>query len=73
MKNILIKNGTVIDPASKLNEKTDILIQGGVFSAIGNIAKLPAEYETVDASGLTAIPGLVDMLQQYRQKRKPLL
>jgi len=67
MKDILIKNGTVIDPASQLNKKSDILIQQGKFSAIGEELDSPADCEIIDAKGLTVIPGLVDLRARFRE------
>jgi len=67
MKNTLIKNGTVIDPASKLNKQVDILIQDGKFAEIGTINQLPENCDVVDATELTVIPGLVDLRARFRE------
>ena len=54
----VIKNATVVSPADGLNGVCDILIEDGKIAAVGN--DLTAE-RVIDASGLTAVPGLVDM------------
>ncbi len=59
MNDLLIKNATVVSPADGLNGKFDILIKDGKISSIGE--SLDADCKTVDAEGLCAIPGLVDI------------
>ena len=51
----------VIDPVSGRNEIADIYLQHNKIAAIG---QAPAGFEaqqTIDAQGLTAAPGLVDL------------
>lgn len=54
----VIKNATAVSPADGMNGVCDILIEDGKIAAVGN--DLTAE-RVIDASGLTAVPGLVDM------------
>ena len=56
---MLIKNAVVVSPADKLNEKTDILIKDGVIAEIGS--GITSDGEIIDADGLYAVPGFVDM------------
>lgn len=62
---ILVKNGRVIDPATKTDKQLDIYIDNGVIEAVGE--NLSAEYgelaelEEIDAAGKIVAPGLVDM------------
>ncbi len=56
---ILIKNAHIVSPADGMDETGDILVRGGKITAIG--ADLTADCEQLDARGLYAIPGLVDM------------
>jgi dihydroorotase len=63
---LLIKNGRVIDPANKTDEKLDILIENG------RIAKKSAsisarDINTIDASELIVTPGLIDMHTHLRE------
>jgi len=59
MTQLLIKNATVVSPSDGLNEQLDILVSDGKIAEIGK--NLNADCETIDADGLYAIPGLVDM------------
>lgn len=62
MKDLLIKNAVVVSPADGLNEKdgkTDILIKDGVIAELGKIQA--DNTEVIDADGLFAVPGFVDM------------
>lgn len=62
MKNLLIKNAVVVSPADGLNEKdgkTDILIRNGVIAELGKIQE--GDAEVIDARGMYAVPGFVDM------------
>ena len=56
---LLIKNAHVVSPADGLDGMADILIRDGKIAQIGDA--LPQNGEAIDAQGLTAIPGLVDM------------
>jgi dihydroorotase len=57
----LIKNAQLIDPTQRVNAVRDIDIVDGRVAAVGE--SLPAEgaAAVVDASGLIAVPGLVDI------------
>lgn len=59
MNDLLIKNATVVSPADGVNEKLDILVRDGVIAQTGT--DLSDDCTTIDAEGLYAIPGLVDM------------
>ncbi len=59
MNELLIKNATVVSPADGINEQLDILVRDGVISQLGK--NLSADCIAIDAEGLFAIPGLVDM------------
>ncbi len=59
---ILIHGGRVIDPANNIDEVTDIFIDKGVISEIGNNLELEGiEMEVIEAGGKIVTPGLVDM------------
>jgi len=63
MKNLHIKNGRVVDPANRRDEKADI------FVVDGRISKKPpaGKCETLDASGLVVAPGLIDIHVHLRE------
>ena len=54
-----IKNAFVVSPADKLNGKYDILSKGRKIAEVGR--DLSSDTEFINAEGLYAIPGLVDM------------
>src|SRR3954468_2901399 len=58
---LLIRGGTVLDPAGNVKRRADVGISGDKIAAIED--SLPADRgrEVVDASGLFVTPGLVDL------------
>ena len=66
--NVLIKNGQVIDPANKVDEKLDILLTDGKIARLGKPGSIPAEgAQVVEASGRLVVPGLIDMHVHLRE------
>lgn len=64
---ILIRNGYLIDPKSGREGVYDILTDGDRIAKIGrNLAK-PAKCRVIDAEGLLAAPGLVDVHVHFRE------
>lgn len=63
---LLIKNGHVIDPASKLEGVFDILVESGKISKVGKEIKTKAD-KTIDAKGKIVVPGLIDMHVHLRE------
>jgi dihydroorotase len=64
---LLIRNGRVLDPATKLDEVADIAIAAGRIIAIKNIANGFAPNRVLDASGCIVAPGLVDLAVRLRE------
>ena len=63
---LLIKNGTVVNPAKKQNEVADVLVKDGKIAAIGQ--NLSADgAEVYDATGLIVAPGLIDIHTHLRE------
>jgi len=63
--NILIKQARVIDPSSPLNGQiTDIFIENGVISKMGNNLSAKAE-KTIDSKGLHVSPGWMDTFANF--------
>jgi dihydroorotase len=66
--NILIKNGHVIDPANKVDEKLDILAANGKIAKLGKPGSLSAnDAQVIDAAGKLVVPGLIDMHVHLRE------
>jgi len=60
MPTLLIKNARIISPVGSPDLSGDIFIEDGYITLIGQ--NIPARAETViDAGGLCALPGLIDM------------
>lgn len=55
---LLIKNARVVDPSQYLDKTADIYIENGIIKGIGSFGSAD---EVIDAGGLIAAPGLVDM------------
>jgi dihydroorotase len=68
MSSLIIKNGRLIDPANNIDQMADIQISNGKITAIeaGNTIQTGSA-QTIDASDLTIIPGLVDCCARLRE------
>ncbi len=66
---LLIKNGRVLDPASKTDAVRDILIDGETISEIAAPGKVSHanRAEVFDATGLVVAPGFIDMHVHLRE------
>ncbi len=66
---LLIKNGRVIDPSSKLDAVCDIHIADGLIFSVGrdknNSSFVPDT--VIDATGMWVMPGLIDMHVHFRE------
>ncbi|GHV34880.1 metallo-dependent hydrolase [Synergistales bacterium] len=59
MYDLVIRDGTVVDPATHMCDKADIAIKDGRIVQIGALANASAE-QTIDASNTFVTPGLID-------------
>jgi dihydroorotase len=64
-KNLLIKNGRVIDPANHIDKKCDVLIADGKFAEVGRVDG-NADM-VIDAEGKLVLPGLIDIHVHFRE------
>jgi len=70
MTKLLIKNGRVIDPASRVNGERDILIENGQIVKVG--ARVEGRgARVINAKGMLVIPGLIDMHAHLRDPGRP--
>jgi dihydroorotase len=64
--NLLITGARVLDPSQELDATLDILIEGGSIARVDKKIKA-ANVETIDASGLIATPGFIDLHTHLRE------
>jgi dihydroorotase len=67
MARLLIKNGRVIDPASRHDGVVDVWIEDGVIKGVGTNLAGGAGAEVIDATGLIVAPGFIDMHVHLRE------
>ena len=67
MSQFLIKNGRLLDPAIKLDQQADLYIENGHIAAIDKAPDNFSAEQTIDAQGLTVIPGIVDLCARLRE------
>ena len=63
---ILIKNGRVIDPASKTDRIADVLVADGLIAGIAPDLSAPGA-DVIDAAGMIVAPGFIDMHVHLRE------
>lgn len=57
---LLIKNGTVINPGDKTQQKTDVLVEDGVIKKIAPKQSVKAD-KIIDAKDCLVMPGFIDL------------
>ncbi|HEX7558437.1 MAG TPA: dihydroorotase [Usitatibacter sp.] len=67
MKRLEIKGARVVDPATRRDAKGSIYIADGVIVALDKAPDGFRPDETIDAQGLVACPGLVDLSARLRE------
>ena len=60
-KNLLIKNGRILNPSSKEIKESDIFLENGVIAKIEKVKKGYAFGEVLDAEGRIVTPGFIDL------------
>lgn len=63
---ILIKNGRVVDPYTKRNEILDIIVEDEKIKSLGKFSEDDNYDEIIDAGGMIAAPGLIDVHVHFR-------
>ncbi len=66
---LLIKNGRVVDPASRTDAPRDVLLDGGVVKEVGEPGRFSAikDAAVFDASGMIVAPGFIDLHVHLRE------
>ena len=65
MAQLTIKGGRVIDPASGLDKKTDVVVNGTSVERIGRVSKPTGT--VLQANGCIVSPGLIDIHVHFRE------
>lgn len=60
MTRLLVKGGHLIDPAHRIDEPMDLLIEGGKVAKVGKALKAPSA-AVIDAKGKVVAPGFIDL------------
>jgi len=66
VSSLLVRGGTVIDPASDRHGVLDVLVEGARIAALAEPGRLEAR-EVIDATGCWVVPGLIDMHVHLRE------
>lgn len=61
MYDLIIRNGTLVDPAQGINTQKDIALTGGRVAAVIDPGSGAAAKHTLDVRGLYVLPGLIDL------------
>jgi len=64
---LLIKGARLVDPAAGVDGALDILIEGGLIARVGRDIPPREGDEVLDAAGLVAAPGFIDMHVHLRE------
>jgi dihydroorotase len=65
---LLIKNGRVLDPATKTDAPRDVLLDGDKIAEVATPGKIaPNDAEIFDATGLIVAPGFIDLHVHLRE------
>ncbi|HPC83455.1 MAG TPA: dihydroorotase [Thermoanaerobaculaceae bacterium] len=66
MSRLLIKHARVVDPSQRLDEGLDILVADGKIARLGERIE-DRDAQVLDAAGLVAAPGFIDMHAHLRE------
>src|SRR5882762_46620 len=69
LRMLLVKNGRVLDPASKTDAAMDVLLDGETIREVAPAGKIaaPQNVELFDATGLIVAPGFIDIHAHLRE------
>ncbi|HTK36990.1 MAG TPA: hypothetical protein VL325_00735, partial [Pyrinomonadaceae bacterium] len=59
---IAITNARIVTVSGDTIEKGTVVVRDGLIESVGANAKIPADAQTIDATGLTVYPGFIDAL-----------
>src|SRR5436190_4176004 len=61
MYDLILRNGTLIDPALGLHRKSDLAVNGARIAAVLEPGHQEAARRTMDMDGLLVLPGFIDI------------
>jgi dihydroorotase len=61
MYDLVLRGGTVLDPASGLHERRDVAVRGGLIADIGERLDVRDATRVLDVDGKLVTPGLIDL------------
>ena len=61
MYDLVLRGGTVLDPASGLHERRDVAVRGGLIADIGERLDVRDATRVLDVEGKLVTPGLIDL------------
>jgi len=67
---LLIRNGRVLNPATKMDAAMDVLLDGERIAEVaeaGRLSERAKNVEVLDATGLIVAPGFIDMHVHLRE------
>ena len=67
MSSILVHGGRLIDPASGLDDRLDVLIVDGRIARVGADLEAPDGFQLLAAAGLVVAPGFIDLHTHLRE------
>jgi dihydroorotase len=67
MRPVLVRGGRVLDPSQGLDAGVDLLLVDGIVARVGAALEAPEGAETIDATGLVVVPGLIDVHVHLRE------
>ena len=66
-RDLLLRGGRILDPASGRDEIGDLLIVDGLVAAVGGMIAPTADVEILEVDGLVVTPGWIDLHTHLRE------
>lgn len=66
-RDLLLRGGRLLDPASGRDERGDLLLRDGVVAAVGGAIDPPADAEIIELAGQVVTPGWIDLHTHLRE------
>jgi dihydroorotase len=66
-RDVLLRGGRLLDPASGRDERGDLLLHDGVVAAVGGAIDPPADAEIIELAGQVVTPGWIDLHTHLRE------